>query len=234
MIIDSKPVTAVLVASVILLNIRAGYFKNFKAGFKNLRGKTYLIFFAAVLGLFTVTLSVDRTVLKFIQSQKTGFGPVMDDIGGFLSQNTHFWFVLCILFFISLALKKEKLSRVFFGSVLSAALTSIGSQLLKFTLVRARPYSQEGPFSFFNYSGIREHAYQSLPSGDVAVVGGAAAFLFYSVKNVFWRVVALFMILCTAYYRVNEDKHWPSDTLISASLGFLFALMILDLKKNDA
>ncbi|MFA7001384.1 MAG: phosphatase PAP2 family protein, partial [Candidatus Omnitrophota bacterium] len=100
---------------------------------------------------------------------------------------------------------------------------------LKLVFLRARPVTGEGPLSFFNLEGWGRKAnlFYSLPSGDVAVVAGAAAYLFYRVKNTALRALLMLLPVLTAFSRVYKSKHWPSDTAFAVGLALLAALFVV-------
>ena len=227
-ILDYKPLTILIVIAAFLFGIRIGFFKSFgeKLHFVRMAWKVYAVILTVVLLVFTGLLFFDQALLSFIHDQNNVYGNGLNTLGSHLSMNTRFWLMLSFLFLLSYAVGRKNISKLTFGAMVSAALAGVGSQVFKFLTARARPYAQEGPLSFFNYTDIRQHAYQSLPSGDVVIISGASAYFFYSVKNRLLKGVILFLPLCAAYYRINENKHWPSDTFFSTGMGFLAAAMI--------
>jgi membrane-associated phospholipid phosphatase len=122
---------------------------------------------------------------------------------------------------------------VVFSALLSSFVTALIVTVFKFLSLRARPYAEFGPFSFFNFHGLTQdaRAFQSFPSGDVGVVAGAAAYLFFTTKNRFSGVLIFLLPLCTAFARMSANKHWPSDTLFAIGLGLIAAKFVRDYKK---
>ena len=73
-----------------------------------------------------------------------------------------------------------------------------------------------GPMSFFNHAAyaVDKGMFLSLPSGDVAIVAGAAVSLSFSLNS---RRLLFFLLLVpfmTAFSRVSLNRHWPSDTAV--------------------
>jgi membrane-associated phospholipid phosphatase len=98
---------------------------------------------------------------------------------------------------------------------------------LKMIFLRARPDTGVGPFVFFHWSALASDTrpYESFPSGDVAIVAGAAAVFFFKTRAP-WRWLWLILPLCTAYSRVLLNRHWPADTLASLGLGLWVAFCL--------
>lgn len=176
----------------------------------------------------------DQAILRWIQSGKDSYLAGIIHFGDTISRNVEFWIVLGALNLLALLSRKENLKDFAFGIFLGSALTGLIGHLLKFVFLRARPYGGFGPFSFFNIQGLTEgeHVFQSLPSGDVLLVSGASAFLFFALKNQVSRGLVFLFPLTTAVYRVAENKHWPSDTLASIGLSLIVAFFLWNHKKT--
>jgi len=144
------------------------------------------------------------------------------------------WLLVIACYFLFKLLKNNLGSRLTFGVLLSVTLSTTFSFIVKRTFMRARPYNHFGAFSFFHLNGLLhdKNAFQSFPSGDVALVAGAAAFLFYATKNSYTRWLLLIFPVATAFSRIWLDRHWPSDTLFSVGLGFIAGLFIWQYQKH--
>lgn len=109
--------------------------------------------------------------------------------------------------------------KVAFEIIQSALYTGLITQLLKVTFGRSRPYKNEGSFNFspINFSGDDEW---SFPSGHTSLGFSLSTVLSENSKNKFMKVLYYVPALLTAYSRVYQDKHWVSDVLIGAVLGY--------------
>ncbi len=173
-----------------------------------------------VIGIFFF----DERLKDFIQGGKFLFSHEALRFGSCLGWPAYVWTILVIGYIVGMIAKKETISQYTSGALFSSALTALAAILLKLVFLRARPPANLGPFSFFNLEGLLKGKgmFQSLPSGDVAIIAGACAYVFYLLKDSFWRWLILLLPLCTAYARISLNKHWPSDTL--ASIGFSLIL----------
>jgi len=110
-----------------------------------------------------------------------------------------------------------------------ASLTAIESVLIaggvaggvKQVSHRHRPYLDDGPYRFDGPSFGGPTSTRSFPSGHAAAAF-AAATAFAAEYHESWIVPPLSYGVAglTAYSRLNDDKHWLSDLIIGAALGF--------------
>lgn len=231
--VNPKLITAVLLIAVCLAEIRKGYFKGFKTYLKSAPWKSLALVSLLTALLVIVTAFFDRPVLQFIQDINHSFFQMIVDLGGYLGKGQNLWTLVCWLYLVAFVLRLEKARLLLFSSLLASFIASLMTTILKFTILRARPEAQLGPFSFFNWKGLIEddRFFQSFPSGDVAVVAGAAIYLFFSLKNRYVKWLFLLFPIFTACARVNANRHWPSDTLASIGLGVLAAQFIWNYQK---
>jgi len=96
-------------------------------------------------------------------------------------------------------------------SILSTALITEG---LKYGFGRSRPYTGAGPREFSPLPPNR-HALKSLPSGHASV-----AFAFFTPFAEQYSRWIYLLPTATALSRVYKDKHWSSDVVLGAAIGF--------------
>jgi membrane-associated phospholipid phosphatase len=108
----------------------------------------------------------------------------------------------------------------------SLILTATATQLVKFTVGRARPFVAEGPGSFRMFSG--EDAYHSFPSGHTAAAFSLSTVLAHRLNNG-WATAGLYTLATlTSLSRVYADEHWFSDCVFSAMLSTAITSYMLD------
>lgn len=222
---DIRHLVGVALALIAFSALRSGRLVTFLRGLKPevLRIPPHALLFSLLtLGLF---FRWDQVVLDAVQRTAETF-PAWKRACDLLTKNSHVWFFLCALYLLGVLRKNEFLTRAGFGGILASGLASGVGTILKFIFLRARPYDLSGSHSFFNFHGIEEHAYQSLPSGDVALIAGFSCFWFFSARSRMLKAFFLLLPFATAFSRIADNKHWPSDTLISIFLGLLAGLMI--------
>jgi len=183
----------------------------------------------AFLSLFAALFSLaDTVVLNAVRSTTLPVAPALFSFGGTLGRHMHPWLAAGLCYLAGVLGKRGSLQDAGRGMIFSAALASTLAYALKFILLRARPYADLGPFSFFNGAGLfqDDRAFQSFPSGDVAVVSGMSFYLFCTAAPNPLRWALVLLPLATAFSRVSLNKHWPSDTLFALGLGAVMAMAV--------
>ena len=101
------------------------------------------------------------------------------------------------------------------------------TQTLKFVIGRARPYENQGAFSFhpFTLSGI---GFQSLPGGHNTEGWALSTVLSRNAHSTTLKILAYTPALLTFIARVYEDQHWTSDDFLGATIGFVVGSWVVN------
>lgn len=225
-----KAMMIAMVALMVIMEISRGYFRELGGYVRNLPlRRTGVILSVGAAAVLSV-IAADAQILGAVRSIGPDSFPkkVLIDFGGYLGKFFGLWLILGALYVFFSLLRFRHQASCFFSAALSSALSGGLAHGIKHIAQRARPYTEEGPFRFFDFHGFSDNAraYQSFPSGDVAVVAGAAAFLFLYFQGKPWRWIFMFLPVLTALSRVWNNKHWPSDTLFSLAVGFAAASLV--------
>ncbi len=214
---------------IVLVQWKQGYFKNLRTYLKGWRFPSPPLWIGMGLALgFSLLLWSDPFVLKAIQSLDSPAAQSLVEIGSILGRGTNLWFFLGLGYGLTYWTQQKTARRILFETLLGSALTGGLAYLLKFFFLRARPYGDLGAYSFFHLEGLLRdvRTFHSLPSGDVAIVAGAASYLFYHFKKNPWRWLLFLFPLSTAFARVSLNRHWPLDTVASLVLSLFVAQVI--------
>lgn len=95
--------------------------------------------------------------------------------------------------------------------------------LVKFLIGRARPYTNNGPYTLkpFNFS----EDYQSFPSGHTALSWSIFTPVALRFGDVWYTVPVIFSL-----QRLWSNNHWTSDVLFGASIGYNFGKILYETK----
>jgi membrane-associated phospholipid phosphatase len=94
---------------------------------------------------------------------------------------------------------------------------------------RARPYSNEGPKSFHPFSTHSpSQDYQSMPGGHCVIGFALSTVLSRNAKPLWLKGLAYVPAALTFVSRVYQDRHWTSDELLGASVGYFIATWVVD------
>ncbi len=218
-----KVLIAICLVGVLLSEWPKGYWPTLRSQSKCLWRDIRRSFAVRISIVFLVIFLFDSFLLTAIQSVEHPIGTRLIRLGGLIGRNVNFWFLLLGAYLLSKVFRMRKVSVVILGAMFSAALTGVACNVLKVLVLRSRPAADMGQMSFFNVGGYIEHKglFLSFPSGDVALVAGAAGFIFYFVKDWYLRALVVAIPLLTCASRIQLNRHWPSDTVLSVCLGLL-------------
>jgi membrane-associated phospholipid phosphatase len=106
----------------------------------------------------------------------------------------------------------------------SVIYTGLAVSILKYTIGRARPYQNEGHADFFDYTFTEENV--SFPSGHTATAFAVSTVLSGKIDNTFVSVGLYGLAGLTAYQRMYDNKHWFSDVIVGAAIGYFIGSVI--------
>jgi membrane-associated phospholipid phosphatase len=103
----------------------------------------------------------------------------------------------------------------------SGALAAASFGLLKMAIGRSRPDGAQGAYDFRPFAGSG-----SFPSGHTAMAFALATTL-GDASHSTWVKTGLYLFATgTAWSRVYDQRHWPSDVLLGAALGVTAAKLV--------
>jgi len=108
--------------------------------------------------------------------------------------------------------------------------SSAVASLMKYTIGRARPYTNEGPSDAFEYTFKEDHF--SFPSGHTAIAFAVSTVLSRRIDNPFATIALYGLAGFTGYQRIYDDKHWFSDVFVGAAIGYFIGNNIVDSEEN--
>lgn len=112
----------------------------------------------------------------------------------------------------------------------SVLYTGLAVSLLKYTVGRSRPYTNEGPVTMFTYSF--QEANVSFPSGHTATAFAISTVLANRIDNPFATVALYGLAGFTGYQRIYDNKHWFSDVFVGAAIGYFIGSSIVNSEEN--
>lgn len=125
--------------------------------------------------------------------------------------------------------------KIAFEMVQAVAYSEAITETLKITFGRARPYENEGAFSYhpFNIKGIGFH---SFPGGHNTSGWAMSTVLSRNAHSNALKILAYTPSVLTFVSRVYQDKHWTSDDFLGAAIGCLVGSWVANLheKKESA
>lgn len=230
--LNHKHIQAVLVLLVVWFEWRSGYFRGFLKYLKSFSIKPYARLIFQIFLVTALLFALDPFLIRWVQSFESPFSSWIVSVGSFFGRKN--WWVLLFTYLAVLIVRAQPARKLIFSALAANAITALFCVILKFTVLRARPLIGLGAYSFFNFEGVQRDAgvFQSFPSGDVAIVAGAAAYFFYAFRSWFLRLFVFLFPLATAFARMSLNKHWPSDVFFAIGLGLVSAQFVWQYQKS--
>ena len=97
--------------------------------------------------------------------------------------------------------------------------------IIKSVTGRSRPYTNDG-HNYFNFFQT-ETAYTSFPSGHVTVAFTLSSILSSRIDNDYATIGLYALAASTVMQRMYDDKHWLSDTVLAASIGYFIGKAVV-------
>jgi len=111
-------------------------------------------------------------------------------------------------------------------SVESLLISSTVLYTLKWAVGRARPYTEEGKYTFKPFNSSSD--YHSFPSGHTTAAFSVASVIAHLHDSMVVDIVSYSLATLVAFARPFQDKHWPSDVFFGAALGYYVGHKICD------
>ena len=163
---------------------------------------------------------LDKPTHSFIGKHQT---PILKDVANvadFAGEKTIILPALLLTYGTARFITKDaRLCRTSLNAMQAVVVTAIATETVKITTGRARPFTENGPWSFQPFPGNRDE-YKSLPSGHASL----AFAVFTPFAETYSRWIYLIPISVAAG-RVYQDKHWLSDVAVGSGLGLISGLL---------
>jgi membrane-associated phospholipid phosphatase len=176
---------------------------------------------AAAVGGVAAMAAVDEPLQRYTQRQRS---QTSDDIAKafrHLGQPEVYGTVSLGILTVGLVAHQPRLTGTGGRLVASLALAGVTTLGIKKLTGRTRPDSGLGAFHFDPLSSG-----ESLPSGHTSEAFALATSLAEDLHNT-WASIALYTAATgTAFSRINDNRHWLSDTGLGALVGFTSARLV--------
>jgi membrane-associated phospholipid phosphatase len=101
------------------------------------------------------------------------------------------------------------------------------TQTLKIAFGRARPFENEGAFSYYPLN-ISRIGFHSLPGGHNTEGWAMSTVLSRNAHSRALKVIAYVPAVLTFVSRIYQDQHWTSDDFLGAAIGFAVATWVVN------
>ena len=190
--------------------------------------------FAAVAGVTLLAYSQDEVINDFFQGNQTS---QIDQISKYVFDPLPTYYLAGLLggmYIYGLAANDSHTETAALLTGKAVILTGAYTYLFKSLSQRKRPYQSNppdpgywgGPFDGFHYT--------SFPSGHTSVAFAAATVLSAFYKDHKWVGISAFSLTgLVALSRSYDQKHWASDVVAGAALGYAIGRLVYNKHQNQ-
>ena len=189
---------------------------------------------SAVLGTGLILYAVDQDIRQWVEDNGTSSSEDFSDVVTHFGDGGVLAGLIAVMYTTGELSKSNGLRKTALKSLESWLTTGVVVSVMKFTIGRARPYTDESSHSFHPFStGSRNY---SFPSGHTSAAFAVATAIAEQSRKAYVDIAAYTLASLVALSRVHEDKHWASDVFIGACLGYFIAKKIsaLDRGRNSS
>lgn len=204
--------------------------KDMKYELSSIKRNNYILG-GSLIGVSIITISYDKEIREFIQSNKNETIDTLADITRKMGE----FYPIGIILGAGYVFENEKAVKTGIYSLEASVLSSIITITGKNIFSRARPYTDEGSNSWWNESFNSNYA--SFPSGHTTVAFATATTIasMYS-ENKYIPTISYTLAALGGISRIYDNKHWASDVILGGTIGYITArsLIYIKSKKSDA
>ncbi|MEN8225384.1 MAG: phosphatase PAP2 family protein, partial [Bacteroidota bacterium] len=123
--------------------------------------------------------------------------------------------------------KDQRAVRAGLGGIKAMAITAVFTYAIKYSTQRHRPYENSPPDPRMWEGPFGSYASTSFPSGHSTIAWAAATVFASEYKDKIWvPVISYTLATLASASRVYDDKHWSSDVVFGAALGFFIGKFV--------
>ncbi len=180
---------------------------------------------AAFVGLTAGAAALDQYVRDESQEDRTPFRNHLSDVGNAFGSKLYVYPALAVGALAGKAFGSKRLFGVSWRALQSSALAGASALVMKSAIGRRRPEvvgNEDDPFEF----GPLTFKDNSFPSGHTAIAFALATSLASETRDHWSDALFYGLATLTALSRVNDDKHWLSDTIVGAGFGVVSSRLV--------
>ncbi len=167
-------------------------------------------------GLAGSSFLADKWAKEQLQEHKTHFLTSYTDVLNEFGEKKYVLPATLVTWTVGSLIQDEKLSTTAMNSCKAVLCGAIATESIKILSGRMRPYANQGNHHFNFMKGTTDNTYKSFPSGH--------SFLAWAVFTPFAESYGKWIYaipISVGFARMYRNKHWLSDVVLGAGLGYL-------------
>jgi membrane-associated phospholipid phosphatase len=184
----------------------------------------------AVLGAGTLLFVFDENIDNWSQERRNPSSEDVAQLGSALGNGGCLAALMATLYITGEIFDNRGLRKTALLSLESWLTSGVVVLGMKAVTGRARPYTDEGPYSFLPLTFRSDH--HSFPSGHAASAFAVAAVIADQSDCLAVDILTFSLSTFVALSRIHERKHWASDAFIGAAIGYFIGKKISGLHQG--
>jgi len=127
--------------------------------------------------------------------------------------------------------KDDRAKKISIELVQAGIYAELITHLLKNTIGRARPYTNEGAFSYHPFSFF-DVDYNSMPSGHTTSAMALSTVMSRHANKMVFKVLAYAPAAFTMFSRMYQNQHFLSDEILACGIGYFVGNWVVDLHEG--
>jgi membrane-associated phospholipid phosphatase len=185
--------------------------------------------FGAVTALGTTAVIFDDQINNFFLNNTSNTTAQISRFAEPFGNHKYVGLPLLATWSLGMGLKNENLIQTAYDGFEAVLISSLITGFLKASSQRARPYQEKGNFDFYGEAYSFSSAF---PSNHTSLSFALARVVSERFDGKLVAPIAYSIASITALSRMHDQKHWASDVIIGAAIGYFTAGKVLKLREN--
>ena len=185
---------------------------------------------AFVGGVMGLAFLVDEPLKRYVQEHRNGTSNDLASVFRREGEPVYYTGISLGILATGIIFKNADIRRAGGRVAASVLVSALLSESVKRLVGRSRPNEDAGAFNFHPFTTLQDSAgvetRGSMPSGHTTAAFAVAASLADDVHSTIADVLLYTFAAGTAYSRINDNRHWLSDTWMGAALGITTAKLV--------
>jgi membrane-associated phospholipid phosphatase len=184
-----------------------------------------------VLIVSGVSMAVDNRIRTFWKDNKNSLLDNVSSVGYYYGGAINVTLLTSALYTSGIILKNDKLHKAGLHLLEGLVYAGVVTTFIKVVAGRSRPYIDNGPFYFKPFQFSNSHI--SFPSGHITVAFTISSVLSKEIDNTYATIGLYALAGSTFIQRMYDDKHWLSDSILGAAIGYFIGSSVVAYDKNS-
>ena len=185
---------------------------------------------AFVGGVMGLAFLVDQPLQRYVQEHRNKTSNDISTVFRTEGEPVYYAGVSLGILATGIALRNADIRRAGGRVAASVLMSALISESVKRLVGRSRPNEGAGAFSFHPFTTLQDSggipSRGAMPSGHTTAAFAVAASLADDIHSTAADILLYALATGTAYSRINDNRHWLSDTWMGAVLGITTAKLV--------